>query len=68
MQPISPEIGTPQALKQTNKKWSEKHTSGLRHYGVTMYKPVYMFWCIRLKEQGSREPLLFITRISRVAS
>jgi hypothetical protein len=44
-------------LKLTKKRWTEKHTSSLRHYGVTMHGPVYKFWCIRLKEQEVREPI-----------
>ncbi|MCJ1400074.1 hypothetical protein MMC11_003277 [Xylographa trunciseda] len=44
-------------LKLTKRRWTGKHTSSLRHYGVILHGPVYTFWCIRLKEQGPREPI-----------
>ncbi|KFG84084.1 hypothetical protein MANI_024871 [Metarhizium anisopliae] len=36
-------------LKETRKRWTAKHTSSLRHYGLTLQGASYTFWCVRLK-------------------
>ncbi|KAJ2897205.1 hypothetical protein MKZ38_004852 [Zalerion maritima] len=38
-------------LKLTKNSWSEKHTSCIRHYGLTLQGASYTFWCIRLRPQ-----------------
>jgi hypothetical protein len=40
-------------LKVTKKRWTEKHTSSLRHYGLTLHGHKYTFWCLKLKQQHS---------------
>lgn len=37
-------------LKVTCKRWTAKHTTSLRHYGLTLQGASFTFWCIRLKE------------------
>jgi len=40
-----------QRLRLTGKKWTQKHTLSIRHYGITLHGPAYTFWCIKLKQQ-----------------
>ncbi|MCJ1474084.1 hypothetical protein MMC13_002742 [Lambiella insularis] len=44
-------------LKLTGMLWTRKHTTSLRHYGLTLLGHKFKFWCFRLKEQGRGEPV-----------
>jgi hypothetical protein len=38
-------------LKATGKNWTQKHTSSIRHYGLTLQGAYFSYWCIKLKQQ-----------------
>lgn len=44
-------------LVQTRKRWTQKHTASLRHYGLTFAGPRYQLWWIRLRQDPDKRSI-----------